>query len=163
MAWPLTSKRSSLLFNVCVIHQIRFCIKKMDYSWAKCSFKIFHVLKNVILSSWPGLSCTKEQISHSLSVFSFMNTVDELSVMLIVDSERAEKAPNTDNEVKERPKEKKNRRTSELSLCNSVREPLQQVQQAGLFLSRSLNPDDNFLTPFSSVQYWLARRHTLSR
>lgn len=107
MAWPLTSKRSSLLFNVCVIHQIRFCIKKMDYSWAKCSFKIFHVLKNVILSSWPGLSCTKEQISHSLSVFSFMNTVDELSVMLIVDSERAEKAPNTDNEVKERPKEKK--------------------------------------------------------
>lgn len=32
--------------------------------------------------------------------------VDKLSVVLIVDSERGERAPNTDNEVKERPREK---------------------------------------------------------
>lgn len=104
--WPPKAHHCCVMFDSRVIHPIKFCT--INYcSWEKCSFKIFHVLRNVILSSWPGLSCTKEQISHSPSVFSFMNIVDKLSVVLIVDSEWAERAPNTNNEVKERPREKK--------------------------------------------------------
>lgn len=65
------------------------------------------------MSYWPGLSSTKEQICHSASVSSFRNIVDKLSVVLIVDSERAERAPNADNEVKERPREKKKKQENE--------------------------------------------------
>lgn len=65
------------------------------------------------MSYWPGLSATKEQICHSASVSSFRNTVDKLSAVLIVDSERAKRAPNADNEVKERPREKKKKQENE--------------------------------------------------
>lgn len=51
----------------------------------------------------------------------------------------------------------------ELSLCNFVRELLQQVQQAWLFLSSSLDPDDNFLILSNSLQYWSGGRPTLVR
>lgn len=149
------------MFESRVIHRIRFCIKKKNCSWAKCSFKVFHVLKNVALSSWPGLSCTKEQISHSPSVYCGQ-------IICCIDCWqwtrwRSSKHRQWGKGETQGKKTKQNRRTRELSLCNSVREPLQQVQQAGLFLSRSLNPDDNFLTLSSSVQYWLARRPTFGR
>lgn len=111
MAWPLTSKSSPLLFNV----------------WVSCYTpnQVLHLKKKIVLEGnvtlrssmfWKMSHCPRGQAclaqkSRFLTLHLYI--VDKLSVVLIVDSERGKRAPNTDNEVKERPREKKQNKTGE--------------------------------------------------